>query len=317
MRRGLLALVVGVLVALGGLGWITQPIVLPVSAIPVPTVQPGRLETHVRVLVETCCPRDIEHPRNLDCAADYIRTEFEQAQGTVSEQVFEHGAGAFRNVIAQYGPDTQERIVVGAHYDAFGVSPGADDNASGVAGLIELAYLLGSTELPMRVELVAYSLEEYGYVGSRYHAVSLELKDARIRAMICLEMIGYFADGPRTQDMPWLVLRPFYPTTGNGILIAGPMSQGGLVRQIKRAMRGASFLPVYSINLPTSVKEISRSDQRSYWDAGYGAAVMVTDTGGLRNKSYHTSDDLPDTLDYVRAAMVVQGVFAAVKVLAQ
>ena len=123
-------------------------------------VDPARLKAHVRFLSDPLFPRNYVHLDNLNRAADYIRKDLEQAKGEVSYQSYEMKGETYRNVIALFGPDTEERIVVGAHYDAYGEFPGADDNASGVAGLIELAYLLGNTSLPMRVELLAFTLEE-------------------------------------------------------------------------------------------------------------------------------------------------------------
>ena len=281
-------------------------------------VEPGRLEAHVRMLSETLVPRDEEHPENLDRVAAYILGEFERAQAVeVAEQPYPVNGRTYRNVLARFGPDTRERIVVGAHYDAAGPYPGADDNASGVAGLIELAHLLGRTKLPLRVELVAFSLEEppyfrTEYMGSAVHAASLKKQGVPVRAMFCLEMIGYFSDAPGSQGFPTPALKPFYPSKGNFITIVGKPDQGALVRRVKTAMRHASPLPVFSINAPTAVPGIDFSDHGSYWKAGYDAAVMITDTAFYRNPNYHTARDTADTLDYRRMALVVQGVYAAV-----
>jgi hypothetical protein len=236
-------------------------------------VEPGRLEAHVRMLSETLVPRDEEHPENLDRVAAYIRGEFERAQAVeVAEQPYPVNGRTYRNVLARFGPDTRERIVVGAHYDVAGPYPGADDNASGVAGLIELAHLLGRTKLPLRVELVAFSLEEppyfrTEYMGSAVHAASLKKQGVPVRAMFCLEMIGYFSDAPGSQSFPTPALKPFYPSKGNFITIVGKPDQGALVRRVKTAMRHASPLPVFSINAPTAVPGIDFSDHGSYWKA--------------------------------------------------
>lgn len=118
-------------------------------------VDPARLETHVRYLTETCLPRDWQSPLGLEKAADYIAHTLRGAGGRVSEQTFEVCGKPFRNIIASFGPGTGVRVVVGAHYDACEALPGADDNASGVAGLLELARLLGSQAPATRVDLVA------------------------------------------------------------------------------------------------------------------------------------------------------------------
>ncbi len=301
---------------------VTQPVLArPARKDTAVDVSPARLEAHVRALAERFRPRDYLHPQNLDGAAAYVRAEFERAGGRVSEQPYAAEGRTYRNVIAAFGPDTGERVVVGAHYDAAGPYPAADDNASGVAGLIELAHLLGKTELPVRVELVAYPLEEppffrTPYMGSAVHAASLRQAGVRVRAMLSLEMIGYFTDAPESQRFPLGFLRAFYPTEGNFITVVGSLGGVGVVRTVKKAMRKAAPLPVHSINAPRWIAGVDFSDHVNYWDAGYPAA-MITDTAFYRNPFYHTARDTPDTLDYRRMAMVVQGVYAAVLRLAR
>jgi len=282
-----------------------------------PPVDAARLEAHVRMLSETFAPRDEGHPENLDRVAAYLRKEFERANAAaVSEQPYESRGQTYRNVIASFGPRTKDLIVVGAHYDTAGALPGADDNASGVAGLIELAYLLGKTPPSARVELVAFALEEPPYfrsplMGSAVHAASLKARGFAVRAMLSLEMIGYFSDQPDSQQYPVSVLKAVYPSRGNFIAVVGKIDQGRVVRRVKQAMMEASPLPVYSITAPRSIPGVDFSDHLNYWNEGYDA-LMITDTAFYRNPHYHTSTDTPDTLDYRRMASVVQGVHAAV-----
>jgi Zn-dependent M28 family amino/carboxypeptidase len=297
---------------------VTQPVVFRGSTGDNrPPVDVARLEAHVRMLSETFHPRDEGHSENLDRVAAYLRKEFERANAVaVSEQPFESRGQTYRNVIASFGPRTNEMIVVGAHYDTAGALPGADDNASGVAGLIELAYLLGRTPPATRVELVAFALEEPPYfrspsMGSAVHAASLRSQGFAVRAMFSLEMIGYFSDRPGSQQHPVSVLKAFYPSQGNFIAVVGKIDQGRLVRRVKKAMMEASPLAVYSINAPRSIPGVDFSDHLNYWNEGYDA-LMITDTAFYRNPHYHTSTDTADTLDYERMAMVVQGVYAAV-----
>lgn len=270
----------------------------------------------MRVLSTEFSPRDESHPENLDRAADYIRAQFESAGAGVKEQSYDVGGTKYRNVIAGFGPNTGSRLIVGAHYDTAGPLPGADDNASGVAGLIELAYLLGKQKLPVRIELVAYTLEEPPYfrtehMGSAVHAASLRKEDVEVKLMICLEMIGYFSDAPESQRLPAPFLKALYPSQGNFIAVVGRFGDGLLIRRIKGIMRSATALPVYSINSPTFVPGVDFSDQLNYWNAGYDV-VMITDTAFFRNPNYHTSQDTADKLDYKRMAMVVEAVYAAV-----
>jgi hypothetical protein len=305
------------------LAWtrITNPI--PKASGPMATekVSPLRLEKHVRMLAETFFPRDASHPENLLQAADYIRSEFHRAQGNVSDQCYEIRQQTYCNIIARFGPETEERVVVGAHYDAFGELPGADDNASGVAGLIELAHLLAQSAPSVQVELVAYTLEELPHfgtqtTGSAVHANSLRRKGIPVRLMISLEMIGYFNDAEESQRFPFSILKLFYPSRGNFILVVGNLTQWGITRRVKRSMHAATSLPVYSINAPSFVPGVDWSDHRYYWQAGY-PALMITNTAFYRNPNYHTAKDTPDTLDYERMAMVVNAVFTAILALAR
>lgn len=271
------------------------------------------------MLAENFFPRDESHPENLDRAASYIRNEFRQASGNVSDQCYRIGKRKFCNIIANFGPDTRERVVIGAHYDVYGELPGADDNASGVAGLIELAGLLADAPLKTRVELVAYTLEEPPHfrtenAGSAVHAKSLRRNGVSVRLMIALEMIGYFDDRENSQKFPFSFLKLFYPSQGNFILVVGSLAQWALTHKVKGAMRSMTELPVHAINAPAFVMGVDWSDHRSYWEEGY-PAVMITDTSLYRNHNYHTAKDTPDTLNYERMAMVAEGVFGAIVAL--
>jgi len=320
IRLMLLAVLIIILFLIGLWFWVTQPLFSRARPSSERTVDPARLEAHVRKLSVELGPRDESHIENLDRVATYIKNEFSQSTALVSEQPYRVEGKSYRNVIAQFGPESAERIIVGAHYDTAGPLPGADDNASGVAGLIELARLLGRQPPPLRVELVAFTLEEPPYfgttgMGSSVHAESLRKQNVRVKAMFSLEMIGYFSDAPGSQEFPGGVLSLFYPSTGNFIGVVGRLGDWSLVRRTKAAMRNASPLPVYSINAPRVVPGVDFSDQLNYWHAGY-SAVMITDSAFYRNRNYHTADDTPEKLDYKRMAMVVEGVYAAVTALA-
>jgi hypothetical protein len=321
IRFMLLVVLVISLVLIGIWFWVTQPLLSSATPNPERSVDPSRLQAHVRKLSIELAPRDERHIENLDRVAAYISNEFRQTTAFVSEQAYRVQGRSYRNVIARFGPETGERIVVGAHYDTAGPLPGADDNASGVAGLIELARMLGRQQPPLQVELVAFSLEEPPYfrttgMGSSVHAESLRQQNVRVRAMFSLEMIGCFSDAPKSQHFPVGVLSAFYPSTGNFISVVGRLSDWSLVRRTKSAMRNASPLPVYSINAPSFVPGVDFSDQLNYWNAGY-SAVMITDSAFYRNSHYHTAQDTEEKLDYKRMAMVVEGVYAAVLDLAQ
>lgn len=285
------------------------------------SADPARLETHVRTLAEDLTPRDADHPERLAPVAEYIETQFAPYTSNLSDQAYAVEGATVRNVMARFGGETGARIVVGAHYDTAGPYPGADDNASGVAGLLELARLLDGTELPCPVELVGYPLEEPPYfytsrMGSAVHARALQQQGVGVRAMFALEMIGYFTDEPNSQSFPLFFLRPFYPSTGNFIAVVGKWGWGqvDLVRTVQEGMQGATPLPVHSINAPRIVPGIAFSDHLNYWYAGYDA-VMITDTAFYRNPHYHAPSDTPDTLDYRRMAQVVDGVRRAIEAM--
>jgi Peptidase family M28 len=191
VRGWLLLANIVVLSLLAGLwAMLTQPLIPAVITKPTsPGVSADHLRSHVRMLSETLVPRDYRHPENLDRVAEYLRRELESSPGKVSEQAYQVDGRTYRNVIARFGPEMKERIIIGAHYDTCQPYPGADDNASGVAGLIELARLLGQTPLPLTVELVAYTLEEPPYfrstlMGSAVHTRALKAQGVDVRHVL-------------------------------------------------------------------------------------------------------------------------------------
>ncbi|MBI2393772.1 MAG: M28 family peptidase [Deltaproteobacteria bacterium] len=292
--------------------------------VPVPSVDPARLEAHVRALAIDLHPRTHAAPAKLDAVADWIRRAL-SPHGPVEDQPFVVEGRTYRNVILRLGPGpengTDERVIVGAHYDAALSLPGADDDASGVAGLIELAPLLAKAPLGVRVDLVAWTLEEPPYfatphMGSARHARALREAGVKVRAALSLEMIGAFSDAPGSQRFPAPGMSALYGDRGDFIAIVGRPSDRALLARVKAAMMGATDLPVRSLAAPAIVQGVDWSDHRSYWAEGW-TAVMITDTSFLRNARYHTAADTPDTLDYRRMAKVVEGTFAAVVALAR
>jgi len=280
-------------------------------------IDAARLKVHVSKLSEEFVPRDSTQVATLNRVAAYIGKEFAQAQGRVEEQPFDAGGSVYRNIIASFGPSTGERLIVGAHYDVCGPHPGADDNASGVAGLLELARVLGANPPAIRVDLVGWALEEPPYfasplMGSAIHAAALAKAGVPVRGAISLEMIGYFTDKPKSQRYPVPGFGLFYPSRGNFILVAGRFKDSRIGKPLVKAMRKASVLPVERFSGPTWTPSLDWSDHRSYWPHGW-PAVMVTDTSYLRNANYHQATDTAGTLDYDRMAMVVQGVAAFVR----
>jgi hypothetical protein len=316
-----LAAGLGALLVLGFGSWlvVTQPLCgRRPAGTNTPSVEPRRLEESVRALV-AIPSRSFGYLEALDQAAGFVAGRLGGTGARMSIQRFEVQGDSYQNVCASYGPRSLDRIVVGAHYDTADENPGADDNASGVAGLLALGELLADTRLDHEVELVAYSLEEppafaTDAMGSTAHARRLRKEGVELVGMISLEMIGYYTDEPRTQGLPLPLLDLFYPDRGNFIALVARARDARLVRTVKGAMRGATPLPVHSFTGPAWVPGVSFSDHRSYWAEGY-PALMITDTAFYRNPNYHSGSDLPTTLDYRRCADVVRGVFAAILAL--
>jgi len=284
------------------------------------SVAPERLLAHVEKLSIDFAPRNYKRVWNLDKCAGYISDHFMKAGGNVEVQPYEVEGKTYRNVVAQFGSTNEPVIVVGAHYDSYQDTPGADDNASGVAGLIELAYLLGQADLGQRVELVAFTLEEppffrTGNMGSARHAFGLKQAGVEVEAMVCLEMIGYFSDQKDSQQFPSALMKMIYPNTGNYIAVIGSMGDRKLAKKMKESMRDATDLPVHSMCAPKGFPGLDFSDHLNYWNFDY-KAVMVTDTAFMRNFTYHGTGDTADRLDYNRMAKVVLGVYEGVVRLA-
>lgn len=297
--------------------YVVQPVLIHPQALVVASVEPKRLEADVRTLSESRVPRDYLHPERLDEIATWIKGRLEATGAQVSEQIYSVQGRTYRNVVARFGPKSGALVVVGAHYDVCGPNPGADDNASGVAGLLGLAELLKQQPPTCPVELVAFTLEEPPFfrtehMGSVHHAKQLIASKTQVRAMVCLEMIGTFTNEAGSQRYPIPGMDLIYPNQGNFIAVIGGIGHGNLVRKVKAAMQSASPLPIWSMNAPAGLTGIDFSDHASYWKEGI-PAVMVTDSAFYRNRTYHTAQDTPAHLDYSRMAQAVQGVFAAVK----
>jgi Zn-dependent M28 family amino/carboxypeptidase len=301
--------------------WVSQPL-FSAGGPATGTVAPDALREHVKKLSVDFAPRSYRNKHNLALCVDYLCERLQAAGAAVSVQEYTIGSDTYKNVVGSFGPTSGRRVIVGAHYDAFDIAPGADDNASGVAGLLELAKLLGAESVPpaLRVDIVAYCTEEPPFfggpdMGSHRHAESLARDNVPVAAMLCLEMIGYFTDAPWSQSYPLRALYAIYPTKGNFIGVVGNTQQRELLAEVKHAMAGATDLPVYSAAMPSQVPGVDFSDQRSYWEFGF-PAVMISDMAFYRNKAYHTAEDTYDRLDYTRMAKVVLGIHQAVHALA-
>ena len=199
-------------------------------------------------------------------------------------------------------------------------TPGADDNASGIAGLLELARLFADEAPEKTIQFVAFTLEEpplfrSKYMGSYVYAQSLHQNGKDIEGMICLEMIGYFTDEPGSQVFPLPFFRWIYPTVGNFITLVGNLQSKSFLKRVEQGFKDGSNLPVETLATVSFVPGVDFSDHRSFWKFGYNA-VMVTDTAFYRNPQYHGMGDMPEILDYERMAEVVLGLKHAIEVIA-
>ncbi|MCZ6803462.1 MAG: M28 family peptidase [Proteobacteria bacterium] len=278
------------------------------------------LYRHVEALSREYSPRNYSNIDNLNAAAAYIKRQFENIGHEVIVQKYRGDNEAYKNVMINLGPQGGPKLVIGAHYDAAGPFPGADDNASGVAGLIELARLLKDEPLNKGVTLIAYTLEEppffgTGDMGSYIHAQSERENDVDIELMISLEMIGYFTEEENSQSFPMGILSLFYPDKGNFIAVIDQLFSDN-ARKVKVAMSKNSSIPVYSMNAPVFVPGVDFSDHRNYWAQGYDA-VMVTDTAFYRNEMYHTEGDTLDRLDFDKMGEVIKGVYGFIKLYSE
>lgn len=279
-----------------------------------------RLYRDVEFLTSLHPARNYRNPESLEKSANYIKEAFEKMGTAPSEQAWLAEGREYKNIIATYNPDKSKRLIIGAHYDVCGDQPGADDNASAVAGLLETARLLFAQQpsLNYRVDLVAYCLEEPPFfatksMGSYVHAASLNKSGADVMGMICYEMIGYFSDAPGSQSFPSPQLAKLYPSTGNFIIVVGIEKYKAFTEKVYGLMKKGAGVDVQVISFPPGYgsEYAGLSDQRNYWTFGF-PALMINDTSFLRNPHYHLPSDTIDTLDFEKMAEVVNSAYRAV-----
>lgn len=276
---------------------------------------PARLKTYVTELAKE--PRGPGNPEKLKKAAAYIEAQWQKQGLKVTRQPIKTDQGTFDNLIVSFGPSDAKRIVVGAHYDTAPVTPGADDNASGVAGIIELGHRLSQHKgkLTHRIDLVAFTLEEMPYfgtpqMGSMVYAASLKEKSVGVKLMLSLEMIGFYSDKAGSQRYPDPSLAQMFGDVGDYITLVGRQAvEAAHIQELYGAMATATDLRIVPLPAPEQLEDIGRSDHAAFWFHEY-PAVLVTDSADFRNEHYHKPTDTPDKLDYVRMNKVIDGVFA-------
>lgn len=270
------------------------------------------LRTHVNVLAGEIGERNFQKPARLTRAAEYIEKQMRVTGVRVVREAYSLREQQFFNLVAEIPGETRgkEIVLVGAHYDSVIGSPGANDNASGVASLLALLDRLSERRLPRTVRLVAFVNEEPPFyrtskMGSAFHADAARSRGEDIRVMLALETIGYFDDRDATQRYPF-PLSWFYPDRGNFIAFVGNTRSRKWVQRGVRMFREQIGFPAEGIAAPAMFPGIDWSDHWSFWRAGY-EGMMVTDTALFRYRQYHRADDKPGLVNYPRMARVVEG----------
>ncbi len=271
-------------------------------------VDRSRLRTHLAALSR---PRDaFQNPGTLKEIQGYIHQTLEGFGYKIEKCPFSFRGESFENLIAMRHPAQRSPyLLIGAHFDAVAGTPGADDNASGVAALLEIARLVAEEPCAHRIKFIAFNVEEYGMVGSSFYAKQLKKRGEPIAGMLSLEMIGYTSNLKGSQKLP-LMLRPFYPDTGNFLALVGDAGSKTFLDRAKKFFGQVQELAVETLSVPGKgwlLPETRLSDHSPFWDEGF-PALLVTDTSFFRNPHYHSPGDRVETLDLVFLSRVSEGV---------
>lgn len=274
------------------------------------------IKKHLTKITKTDKPRNYKNTETLNEVAAYIYSEFEKYADTTYYQPYSYKNAEYKNVVCVLGSEHEKTIVIGAHYDVAGDQEGADDNATGVVGLLELIRMLDGKPLNYRLEIVAYTLEEPPFfrtklMGSKIHAMSLEKNNVDVYGMICLEMIGYFDDNKGSQKYPLGLLSLFYGRTGDYITLVNRMNKGKFAKKFNKQYKEKGLIRTKIFTGPAKLTGVDWSDHLNYWDLGI-SAIMITDTSFYRNKNYHEETDTMDTLDFYRMGKVIDNLYETI-----
>ena len=280
-----------------------------------------RLMEHVRVLAERIGERHLERPEALQAAADYIREVWAGQGFAVEEEAFAVAGRRCANLVAERKGSALpgEIVLAGAHYDSIVGSPGANDNATGVAVLLELSRALRGRAPARTVRFVAFVNEEPPHfmteaMGSRVHARRARARGERIAAMVSLETLGYYSDVPGSQRYPF-PFGAFYPGAGNFLAVVANLASRRLAVDFLERFLAAGDFPVEGVAAFEAIPGIGWSDHWSFWREGY-PALMLTDTAPFRYPAYHAAGDTPDRIAAPEFARAAHGIIAAMRRLA-
>ncbi|KMQ66995.1 peptidase M28 [Chryseobacterium angstadtii] len=284
----------------------------PVQKSPVPA-DINSVKKHLTALTQTPEFRNHKNIDQLNAVADYIKEDFSKYGDSTTFQEYNVDSKIYKNIITSFGTEHKKRIIIGAHYDVCGDQQGADDNATGVTALLELARMLKNQKLNYRIDLVAYTLEEPPYfrtenMGSYIHARYLKDHKIDVYGMASVEMIGYFKDEKNSQSYPLGILSWVYGNKGDFITLVKKFGAGDFVNNFSDHFKEANQIKTETFTAPKFVKGTDFSDHLNYWNLGY-SALMITDTSFFRNKNYHESTDTLETLDLGRMTKVIDGIF--------
>lgn len=280
----------------------------------------GKLKAHLHYLAEVIGERNLWRYQALGDTAEHIFDTLGSYGYAPAKQEFRVGGKRVKNIEALLpGVRANSSVVIGAHYDTVRGSPGANDNASGVAALLELARLLKEFRPKREIRLVAFVNEEQPFfategMGSWRYAKRCASRGESVSAMLSLETIGYYSDQPGSQHYPF-PFGLFYPSRGNFIAFVGNLRSGMLVRKVVESFRRNADFPSEAVAAPGWMTGIGWSDHWAFWKEGY-PALMVTDTALFRYAEYHTSADTHEVVDVERTARVVHGLAAVIRDLA-
>lgn len=281
-----------------------------------------RLYGHVHHLSVTIGSRSVYEYDRLERAKAYILSVLEELGLPVDRQTFDYEGMPYHNLIVTIGGHErrEETVIIGAHYDTTEGTPGADDNASGVAVLLELCRALKDFRPERTLKLIFFTLEEpptFGTsrMGSYVYASEAQKRGEQVHGMISLEMVGYYDDREGSQAFPLPGMGAMFSNRGNFIGVVGNLPSRELVASVANALKRASPLPVESLAAPAFVPGISFSDHGSFWKTGY-RAVMITDTAFYRNPNYHTAMDTIETLRFDRMADLLRAMVHVAHTLA-
>ena len=274
------------------------------------------LQQHVYMLADEIGERNVFRPDALHDTERYIKQTWQTMGYDVQSQVYEFKGVRSANleVTVQGSNKANEIILIGAHYDSVIGSPGANDNGSGVAALLELSRLFVSSKPQRTLRFVAFVNEEPPFfyssnMGSMHYAKAARERNDDIRLMLSLETMGYYRDEANSQDYPPL-FSYFYPDKGNFVAFVSNFGSRSKLRKLNKAFKTCSQFPTEHVSTFSWVPGVGWSDQLSFWRRSYDA-LMVTDTALYRYPYYHTQEDTPDKLDYKRMAEVTKGLHCA------